>query len=533
MAYDKPYKLPAIVYQTFGRITRTIRLGATGLRAGFSMLTNPMRDLQTALLQSEYQSKNPFSIAVNSARGLVSDVFGGEVSELWKRGGGEMSQNLGIDRKFTQEAVNDLLSQRPKDKALNWVSHPINTLRSLFSVTESAPRIAEYEAALKKLGWKPGQDVTFEQYMKAQLAASNVTTDFREGGHLAMWINQITPFFNANIQGPARMASAIRNRPVASTVNALLWITLPTIGLWMKQKDEEWYKNLEPMEKCRYWHVKFGNTILRVPKPFEWGHIFGSMPEGALESAYRKDPKAFGEAAQRAIDDMTPSLIPGAVEPPIEIAANRNFFSDRPLVPKRMQNLKPEDQVAPYTSETAKKIGKLFGISPIYVEHLASGYTGNLAVDATRSIEHMTGVGQQPTKSDASTIPILGRLFLQETHTRVINDFYTKFTELEQEYNSARSKNVSPGVVASQVKAMRKVASQLSKDREQSRQILSNPKISDEDKRKHFLELHVRMVQRASFANAMIRGEPLDVVKKDIDDLRIRLGLKKSVQAGK
>jgi hypothetical protein len=525
MAYDKPYKLPEILDQTFGRIARTIRVGATGLRAGFSLITNPARDLQTALMQTEYQSKNPFSIAVNSARGFVSDITNDATARLWKSGGGEMGQPLAIDRRFTQEAVRDLIAQHPADKALNWMSHPIDTLREAFSISESAPRLAEVTAAWKKLGWKPGQDLTFEQYVKGQMAGMNVSVDFREGGNLAMWINRINPFFNANIQGPARMASALRNHPLATTANALLWITLPTVALWYKQKDEEWYKNLEPMERYRYWHVKIGSQILKVPKPFEWGHVFGSMVDGALESAYGENPKAFGEAFGRTIDDMTPPLVPGAIAPWTEIAANKNFFSDRPLVPERLKNLLPEDQIAPHTTETAKQIGKLFGISPIYVEHLASSYTGGLATDATRSIEQITGIGRTPTNSENATIPVAGRLFLRETHTRVINDFYEKLGSMEKEYNSAKSRKAIIPKSVSGIKMMRGTAEVLSKMREITRKILSNPSLSDEEKRKKFLELHVRMVQAASIANAKVNGKTTQSISKNIADLRKRLGL--------
>lgn len=43
MAVDKPAKLPALLDQTMGRVARAIRLGTTGLRPGFSLLTKPIR----------------------------------------------------------------------------------------------------------------------------------------------------------------------------------------------------------------------------------------------------------------------------------------------------------------------------------------------------------------------------------------------------------------------------------------------------------------------------------------------------------
>lgn len=497
-AYDKPLKLPAILDQTAGRVARMIRLGTTGVRAGFSLVTNPLRDMQTAMMQTEYQSRNPFSVLSGTVRGFMSEVTGGEVAQLWKRGGGEMSQPLGIDRKFLQEAIGELTAQSPKHKALNWASHPVDSLRSLFSLPESAPRLGEVEAAWRAEGWRPGKKLTFEQYVKGQLAAANVTVDFREGGSLAMWINQLVPFFNASIQGPARMASAIRNHPVATIVSGLLSITLPSLTLWWRQKDDEWYKQLTPMEKYRYWHVRIPNTetILRIPRPFEWGHFFASIPEAMMESAYAKDSKAFGESVGVLLGDLSPNMLPGIAEAPVEIAANRDFFRDAPLVSEGMRRLRPEDQSTPNTSETANGIGKLFGVPPVYVEHLAEGWTGGLATDATKAIESAVGVATHKTKRQivggASTIPVAGRLFLSPSHTRVFDDFYSAMEKAEQKYGSVKQQHPRATPPAS-LSRFRTASKRLSDYRSYAKRVLGSETLTDDEKRKRFLEIDKRM----------------------------------------
>lgn len=507
VAYDKPFRLPKILDYTVGTVARGIRLGATGIRAGFSLMTNPMRDIQTALFQTEYQPRNPISITANSVRGFVEEITGGEVAQLWKRGGGEMAQPLGIDRAFLKEAIHELLAQSPKSKAMNWMRHPVDSLRSIFSLPESAPRLAEFEAALKKLGWKEGDQVTFEQYVKAQLAAANVTVDFREGGHLAMWLNQITPFFNASIQGPARMVSALRNHPVAIPTAGLLWVTLPTLALWQAQKDEDWYKQLTPMERYRYWHVRIPGTetTLRIPKPFEWGLLFGSIPEGMAQSAYDENPKAVGEAVGIAVSALAPNPIPGILETPIEIAANRDFFQNRPLVPRRMERLNPEDQFTEHTSETAKKIGNLFGVSPIYVEHLASGWTGGLATDVVKALESAGGAATHQTQRQiaggASSIPVLGRVFLSPAHTRVLDDFYVRLDAAEREHGSAKERKKTLATPA-MLTSMRKASKQLADQRKKAKAILNDASMSDDQKRERFLAIHQRMIKIAGQANA-------------------------------
>jgi hypothetical protein len=459
-------------------------------------------------MQTEYQRRNPFSIARNTAVGIAEEIIGTEVAQLWSRGGGPMAQPLSVDRRFRKEAVQQLMAQSPKAKALNWAKHPVDSLRSVFSLTEGGPRLAEFRAALERLGWKPGQKVTFEQYMKAQIAAANVSVDFREAGWIGQWLNQIVPFFNASIQGANRMAHAINNRPVATIGTASLWLTLPTLLLWFKQKDEEWYQDLSPMERYRYWHVRVPSTetILRIPKPFEWGHIFSSIPEAALQSAVDQDADALKESASTFLEDVTPTMIPGLAEAPAEIAADRDFYFDTPLVGKRLQSLEAQDQYRPYTTATAKAIGRTLNVAPIYVEHLASGWTGGLATQAVGAIETMAGVtgkksGRRIT-GGASTLPVVGRLFLSKLHTRQFDDFYSRLEQLEQKHGSLEARGKSDASIT-MLKFMRDRASDLAELRRESRAVLINKSMSDKDKRDKFINIHLQMVQMAKEVNDM------------------------------
>jgi hypothetical protein len=521
MAVDAPAKLPRIIDLTFGVVARAIRLGTTGLKPAFSLGTNPMRDIQTATGQTEYQPRNPFSIALNAAGGVVSEITGDEVAQMWEAGGGPMAQWLGQDRRFLKETVQDLLARSPKAKILNWMKHPVDTLRTLFSIPESGPRLGEYRAAITALGWRPGMELTPEQHIKGMIASANVSTDFTEGGWLAMWVNQIIPFFNAQIQGPNRMASAIRNHPVATISAALIWITMVDLFLWWKYKDEEWYKDLSPAEKSRYRHFRIPGTetVLRFPSPFEWGHIFGSMPVAAAQSAYDKDPKAFGEAAERFFEDLTPSVLPGLAEPPLEVAANWDWYFERPLVSERLAGLEPQDQYAPYTTETAKAIAAIIakgqeavggeprGISPIFVEHLASGWTGGLATSAAQAMESAAGVTGQKSRRDLlggpSAWPIVGRFFLSPHHTRQFDDFYRRLEILEQKNASLKLRgegNPSIGVL----KFMRKQSGVLADLRNQSRRTLADESLTDDQKREAFIKIHQQMLQVARGANKQV-----------------------------
>lgn len=500
VALDKPHRLPRVLDVVLGAPARAIRLGATGLRAGFSLITNPLRDVMTAVMQTEAQRGDPLSVAFGTVRGVLADLTNDEIALLFKRGGGQMAQPLGIDRRFLAEAIDEILARTPKQRVLNWLHHPVDTLRELFSVPELGPRLAEFRAELERSGWREGQPVTFEQYVRAQFKAQNVTVDFREGGALGMWVNQVTPFFNANLQGPARMAYTIQRYPAQTLGKAVLWLLLPTLALWWAYKDEEWYVSLKPAERWRYWHLRVPTTgaIIRIPKPFEWGHVFSSVPEAIVDWAYRQDPTAVREALGRLLEDLTPPFIPGVAGPAIEVLANRHFYFDRPLVGKTLERLPPAERVAPYTTETAKAIGRLFGVPPIYVDHLVSGYTGGLGEDIVRAAERLTGTstdaGRRPP--ELADTPVAGRLFLRPTHTRVFDDFYRYLEDLEQRAESAKRGGTAEPPDASDFARMRRVTRELAALRRDAREVVEST-ATDEAKRARLLEIHADMVGKA------------------------------------
>lgn len=100
-------------------------------------------------------------------------------------------------------------------------------------------------------------------------------------------------------------------------------------------------------------------TIWRIPKPFELGVLFGSVPERALDAFFMKNPNAFKNLGKSVLQALTPGFIPQAALPFLEQWANRSFFLERTMVPRRLEHLPPKEQFTPQTSETAKTLGKI------------------------------------------------------------------------------------------------------------------------------------------------------------------------------
>jgi len=157
-------------------------------------------------------------------------------------------------------------------------------------------------------------------------------------------------------------------------------ITLPSILLWLLHRDDERYKEQPAWMKNLTWTLGWmGDIPILLPKPFVPGIVFGSIPERTLEWIARQDPAAFRGIGRALTEGLLPGFVPTAIAPIIENLSNYNFFRDRPIVPEGKKELLPEEQVADYTSATARLIGRGFDWSPAKIENWLQGWFGGMA----------------------------------------------------------------------------------------------------------------------------------------------------------
>jgi len=419
-----------------GAPARTVRLGATGLKASFALIKNPIRDMWAYMLQSEGKRSNPFKWF----RGLKSVLMKDEHYRRWQRAGGEIAQPLGLDKKSFKRVADQLLAKSLKDKTMNIAKHPIEVLKDIFGVMEAPGRVAES----KTLGGqfeKGSPDAS----VAGALGAADVTVNFKRMGSYGAIINQIIPFWNAAIQGVSKFGRTIKKQPGRSMFRTLATITAPMMALWMLNKDEEWYQETPLWEKMLFMLFNVGTDkkpiIARVPLPFEWGILFGSLPVSYLDSEYNKNPENFKKAVGIATDQFIPDAIPAIAKPAIEAITNYDMFRKRSVVSIGKQYLPPAEQYSQYTTDTAKYLGKLTGSSPIKIEHLAKGYTGGMGLDAVKFIEEafLSLTTEQSKYKEPSDIPVLGTLFSrQEDAGESVNEFYEAYDKAQKAHNACR-----------------------------------------------------------------------------------------------
>jgi GGDEF domain-containing protein len=451
-----------------GRPARLKRLGTTGLRPGFAVV-NLVRDYFVGFMQSA--TRNPLTWTAEWAAGQTSAIkglFGKEDGYLrmYRALGVEMSRQLSLDKAVREKLGANLgkttkqqLAEDVKNfRAIRLAEKGIDGLRDLIGVFEAGPRIAEMRIQAKRMGIDPTKEITLEQSMRLAKAGRQVTVDFNAAGTYARQWNAAVPFFNVAIQGPRRMLEAYKRDRVGFAMKALGSITAPTLALWFANKDEDWYIDMPWWEKNAYWH--FGDGI-RIPRPFEVGTVFASMPEAAFDARYRKDPRALMEALAHAGEQFTPDFLPVLGREARDWLANEDSFTDAPIVPRIEEGLEEREQFGPQTTNVARELGNVLNVSPRKIDHAIRGLGGGVFGDTARAFG-TTGGGGLESFNPLSRFRRRGGE--QGASSQAVQDFFDMREELQKQVRS-RLEPASPRQRAA-LKVLEVFARQLKKLRE-------------------------------------------------------------------
>lgn len=473
--------------------TRMLRTGAV-LSPDFGPV-NIFRDQFSAYVNSKYGFK-PF---VDMFSGLANVLKKDDVYWSWKNAGGANSVLSTLDREYLQQDLRRMVKQslwdNVKDNAKNPLRTMLEPLRKVSEITEEATRLGEFKKGLKK-GATP----------KEAAYASRDLIDFNRAGTHGRQYNQVTAFFNAAVQSIDKLARTFKENPKGATVRALTGITLPSVVAYMYNHDKEWYKEIPQRERDLFWHFEIDDQIYKLPKPFEAGVLFGTVAERVLDALKTEDPEAFKGLGDALFDAFTPSWIPTAITPWIETYANRSTYFDSPIVPRREQDLLPEDQYGPYQSELSKAFGKLTKTSPRKAEHVFKGYTGGLGkyfLMGTDGIAKAAGkdMPELPDRGMAD-MPILNRFVVKnlEGSNQSVDDFYSRMDQLRRENLSAKKNN--PDHENSEVyKDINKISREISQLQAEKRAIIESKEMDGKEKTRIIQQIDKAITQLARIGN--------------------------------
>lgn len=256
---------------------------------------------------------------------------------------------------------------------------------------------------------------------------------------------------------------------------------LPSIALWAYNSQQDWYKDMPVDRKNRAWFLDLkgdGSAIIAVPKADGLPQALSSVIERSLDWAVQQEQSSVvSDTIKSSVTGSLPSIIPTVAIPYFEWKANYNFFRERQIEPKSMENVAPELRYNLYTSELAKAVGRQFGVSPMKVDNALYALTASLG----KLIVAMTDAAFKDEETPAKNWNEHTSLtYSPDTpNSRTADVFYTGFENLKHEH-SRKGEGASE---SRELREMKEVNSEINKISTKIRKISNTKSMSGRAKR--------------------------------------------------
>ncbi|HQS38977.1 LPD38 domain-containing protein [Polaromonas sp.] len=314
-------------------------------------MTNFARDIQGALINLEGTDAEGLQTKVlgnlgKSFKGMHAIVRGDSTGQ-WARYAKEMQEaggTTGYMQQFENSDARMKNLQREVDRMAQGKADPRKLGRMVLDfvddyndIIENAVRLSVFQTA-RQAG---------ASTMKAASIAKNITVNFNRKGNLTPPVNALYMFFNASVQGTARLTQALVTSPKAQALVggvAIMGFLLDALNRAMSDDDEETGRNrydlIPEFEKSKNWifmNPMRPGEYVKVPLPLG-PHVFHNAGRLISDAIFRKDPRNASEygwsMASTVLDAFSPLgatssvgqlIAPSILDPVVQIAENKSF----------------------------------------------------------------------------------------------------------------------------------------------------------------------------------------------------------------
>lgn len=180
---------------------------------------------------------------------------------------------------------------------------------------------------------------------------------------------------------------------------------------------EEAYEEIPTWDKSQHLYIPYPQDndgpkrFLRIPRPFELGSIFGTIPVQMFDS-YVKDspngPNQMGDMLRQILTQtFSVDFMPQLFTPAYEVMTNRSRFTGGPVVPDRLADAPYFQQVDDRTGGIAQAVGSDL-LSPIEIQHLVEGYLGPLGMYLYDSVDGLAASAGYVRPKTAGSAGVFG-----------------------------------------------------------------------------------------------------------------------------
>ena len=266
---------------------------------------------------------------------------------------------------------------------------------------------------------------------------------------------QVIPFFNAYLAAQHVAYKTITGVGISpSERNAALGTLAATTGsvmamaliYTMLNADDDDYKNKPAAVRDRLLMIP-GTGGLAIPLRMDLftfpkiltEHMYLLMTDKGYEDS-RKMRDSMKNALANAL--FSPTVVPQAIKPILEVGINYDFFQGRPVIGTFQKQLELERQFTDSTSELGKIFGSTGLVSPIAADHLIRGMfgsVGGLVLYMTNPLLHNDPNVDRPSLSarDAlAAMPGTSGFISKEYETALKTDFYVLRDEVAKVVNT-------------------------------------------------------------------------------------------------
>ncbi len=519
-----------LLAQTLGKATNAFKQLTTG-RNPFFFLTNLPKDFQTAYINTTSDRKILLTYLAQVAESAGHMRRQSADWQAFKALGGKSSNYYNNNLGYTKSGAN-----ANKHPVLGFIPGVFDTISEN---AEALWRFNEYRAVIKKYGDSP------ETRAKAIQAAADVTTNFSRTAPGAKAAENYCAYLNAGIQGLDKMARQLKAHPVQSLIRMAEIETLPTLLLWLINKDDENYQKLNNRTKDNYFCVPISGSdgkFLKIPRSREYGVVMGAMMERFFNLA-AGSADGFSEALEGIPGQIATNLLPSNIVTDnilktffIDLPNNRDF-AGRSIVPERLLGLSPENQYDYSTSGAGMAAagawnataGRISGkkLSPIQADYLIDanlGFLGDAILAFSSGVhdpkEYVKSAAANPARVIEPVVKFipetLERKFIADPlyQNGVTDKFYK---ELEQAEQAVNDQNLLEGIPSEAVtpdekylQSLKSASSDIAGLRKQERDVMDDASLSDDEKDKRVREIRdkiTRLADEAPAEAARVRAE--------------------------